>query len=115
MNPPCRLFPLIRPPTKLETPDERLLLREVLSLGASLQQQSFYFILTQNHNQSFSKKKGNQHHKHKQHGSEDLPWVRYRFGKAPGKRLTMPGLDQRFLALGVLLRLLAAPAGGMKK
>jgi hypothetical protein len=33
--------------------------RRVLSLGASLQQQSFYFILTQNLNQSFGKKERN--------------------------------------------------------
>ena len=26
-----------------------------------------------------------------------IPWVRYRFGKACGKRLTVPELDQRFL------------------
>jgi len=33
--------------------------KRVLSLGASLQQQSFYFILTQNLNQSFGKKERN--------------------------------------------------------
>jgi hypothetical protein len=49
-------LPPVAPPPVIERTE---LVTRVLSLGASLQQQSFYFILTQNLNQSFSKKERN--------------------------------------------------------